>query len=99
LRDGGMLVAKIRGDVDDRERMDQSAEKTLRWSAGASGEDLARAVAGMDRDELGVMLKSMECTFRLDFTEEFLRSASLERLRHIVLSAALHLREDSTRRA
>jgi len=46
----------------------------------------------MDRDQLIGMLRKMECTFRLDFTEEFLHSVNLERLRHIVLSAGLHVR-------
>ena len=59
---------------------------------GAFGEELASAVAGMDRDQLIGMLRKMECTFRLDFTEEFLHSVNLERLRHIVLSAGLHVR-------
>lgn len=62
----------------------------------AFGEELARAVAATDRDGLIRMLKRMECTFRLDFTEEFLRSVNLERLRHIVLSAGLHVRGGSS---
>jgi hypothetical protein len=69
--------------------------KTLRCRMGASREDLARAVADMDREGLIRMLKKMQCTFRLDFTDEFLRAASIERLRHIVLSASLHLRARS----
>ena len=55
-------------------------------------EELAKVVAEMDRDALIVMLNRMRCTFSLDFTEEFLRSVSLEKLRHIVLSAGLHSR-------
>ncbi len=58
-------------------------------------EDLARIVAEMDRDGLIDMLNRMECTFRIDFTEEFLRTVSLEKLRHIVLSASLHLLKSS----
>ena len=99
MRDGGVLEAKVSRSVDDMERMDESEAKAARPSRGASGEDLARAVASMGRDELVGMLKGMECTFRLDFTEDFLRSVGLERLRHIVLSASLHPREDSARRA
>jgi hypothetical protein len=53
-------------------------------------EDLARMVAESDRESLIEMLSRMECTFRIDFTEDFLRSVTLEKLRHIVLSAALH---------
>jgi hypothetical protein len=55
-------------------------------------EELAKVVAEMGRDALIVMLDRMRCTFPLDFTEEFLRSVSLEKLRHIVLSAGLHSR-------
>ena len=54
-------------------------------------EDLAKAVAEMDREGLIGLLKRMPCTFKLDFTEECLRSMSLDKLRHIVLSASLHL--------
>jgi hypothetical protein len=32
----------------------------------------------------------MRCPFNLDFTDEFLDSVSVERLRHIVLGACLH---------
>jgi hypothetical protein len=59
-------------------------------------EELAKAVAEMDRDDLIAMLGRMRCVFPLDFTEEFLRSVSLEKLRHIVLSAGLHSRRGSS---
>ena len=61
----------------------------------ACREDLAREVAEMDREGLIGMLDRMECTFRMDFTKDFLRSVSLEKLRHIVLSASLHLLKSS----
>jgi hypothetical protein len=54
-------------------------------------EDLARVVAEMDREGLIGMLKRMPCTFKLDFTDECLRAMSLDKLRHIVLSASLHV--------
>jgi hypothetical protein len=54
-------------------------------------EDLARVVAEMDREGLIDLLKRIPCTFKLDFTEDCLRSMSLDKLRHIVLSASLHL--------
>lgn len=53
-------------------------------------EELARSVAEMGRDKLIASLRRMRCRFQLDFTDDFLRSASLERLRHIVLAASLH---------
>jgi hypothetical protein len=59
----------------------------------ASCEDLAVTVAHLDRDSLVLMLQRMECTFPMDFTDEFLRTVNVERLRHIVLSASLHTRK------
>jgi len=56
-------------------------------------EDLATVVAEMDRDGLIGMLREMKCTFRMDFPDEFLKQISLDKLRHIVLSASLHVRE------
>ncbi|MFP3937598.1 MAG: hypothetical protein ACLFVW_04590 [Phycisphaerae bacterium] len=53
-------------------------------------EKLARELAEMGRDELTAILRRMHCEFDLDFTDEFLGSLSLERLRHIVLAAMLH---------
>jgi hypothetical protein len=44
----------------------------------------------MDREELILLLQGMRCTFPLDFTEEYLQSVSVERLRHIVLAVSVH---------
>jgi hypothetical protein len=35
-------------------------------------------------------LHRLRCRFQLDFTDDFLESVSLERLRHIALAASLH---------
>jgi hypothetical protein len=53
---------------------------------------LPAKVADMDRPQLIETLRSLHCDFCLDFTDDFLQSASMERLRHIVLAAALHTR-------
>jgi hypothetical protein len=53
---------------------------------------LATRLAAMSRAELVRILRGMHCTFQLDFTDEFLRTVSLERLRHIILAASLHER-------
>ncbi len=53
---------------------------------------LPAKVADMDRPHLIEILRSLRCDFRLDFTDDFLQSASMERLRHIVLAAVLHAR-------
>ena len=52
-------------------------------------QDIADRVASLSRAELVVMLKSKRCGFRMDFTDEYLRSISLTRLRHIVIAASL----------
>lgn len=53
-------------------------------------EQLVNKLSVMDRPGLIGELHKMECDFRMDFTEEFLNSVSIERLRHIVLAASLH---------
>ena len=53
-------------------------------------EKLAGAVPRMGRAELIRILGEMRCGFKLDFTDGFLKSVSLDRLRHIILAAALH---------
>ena len=52
-------------------------------------EEEIQQIARMDRTSLIKRLRSMECDFALDFTDEFLRGVSLGRLRHIVTAAAL----------
>jgi len=49
----------------------------------------------MSRADLIAALRGLRCTFKLDFTQEYLHSASLDRLRHIYLAASLHT-EDVT---
>ena len=56
-------------------------------------EKLTLEVAAMGRRELVAMLRELQCSFELDFTDEYLQSVSLERLQHLVLVAALHSTE------
>ena len=49
--------------------------------------ELSERMAGMDRPALIRLLRSIRCKFELDFTDEFLNSISLGRLRHIILAA------------
>jgi len=53
-------------------------------------EKLAGRIAKMNRQQVIALLRSFECSFKLDFTDEFLEAISMERLRHIILGAALH---------
>ena len=43
-------------------------------------------VAAMGRQDLIDTILAMECSFPVDFTEEYLRGLSIERLRHIWLA-------------
>jgi len=47
---------------------------------------LSHEIVGLDRDALIRRLREMPCKFHLDFTDEFLESISLGRLRHIILA-------------
>ena len=44
----------------------------------ASREQWVQQIATMDRDALMRLLDQMDCGFKLDFTEEFLRQMSVE---------------------
>jgi hypothetical protein len=58
---------------------------------------LIEKINDMDRPGLMQMLRGMRCDFKIDFTQEFLESVSVERLRHIVLAASLHDRSCTQR--
>jgi len=51
---------------------------------------MARKIATMRRAGLVRLLRSMDCGFRIDFSDEYLKSMSIDRLRHVVLAASLH---------
>jgi hypothetical protein len=58
-------------------------------------EEMAQEIATMDRRQLMGLLKEMACPFKMDFSDEYLDSVTLERLRHIALAAALHCQKRS----
>ncbi len=60
-----------------------------------TADQMACELAQMDRESLIDTLRGMECTFKLDFSDKFLESVSIERLRHIALGASLHTNQDS----
>ncbi len=60
-----------------------------------TADQMASELAQMDRKSLIEILQDMKCTFELDFTDEFLNSVSIERLRHIALGASLHINQES----
>jgi hypothetical protein len=53
-------------------------------------EQLVVEIATMNRGDLANILKKLNCHFEMDFTDEYLESLSLERLRHVALAAILH---------
>lgn len=55
----------------------------------------ADQVRQMDRGELVKVLRRVQCGFKMDFTDEFLATLSMDRLRHIVLAAILQARRVS----
>jgi hypothetical protein len=57
---------------------------------GQQVELLVNEIQAMDRDGLIRLLRNMQCDFAVDFTDDFLNSISVERLRHIALAASLH---------
>ena len=58
--------------------------------AASPDERTLKTVATMDRQSLVHMIRHLNCTFTLDFSDEFLKGVSLERLRHIALAAMLN---------
>lgn len=60
-----------------------------------TADQMASELAQMDRKSLIEILQDMKCTFELDFTDKFLNSVSIERLRHIALGASLHINQES----
>gem|GEM_PF-244040 len=57
--------------------------------ARESLEQTATSIAALDRDELQRRIKNFRGRFRLDFTEDYLNSLSVDRLRHILLAALI----------
>jgi len=53
-------------------------------------EQTATSIASLGKDELKRRIKNYKGRFRLDFTENYLNSLSVERLRHILLAALIN---------
>jgi len=50
-------------------------------------ERLAIAIASLGRNEVEHKIKNFKGTFKFDFTDEYLSSLTLDRLKHILLAA------------
>jgi len=50
-------------------------------------EQTATSIASLDKEELTRRIRNFRGRFKLDFTENYLNSLSVDRLRHILLAA------------
>jgi hypothetical protein len=48
---------------------------------------LAVTISSLDRVEVEEKIKNFEGSFKLDFTEEYLKNLTVDRLRHILFAA------------
>jgi hypothetical protein len=60
-----------------------------------SFEQFATSIARMDKAELKQQIKTFPGRFRLDFTEDYLNTAPVDRLRHILLAAMINANSGS----
>ena len=67
---------------------------TAVYSAGQF-EKLATSLATLGRDELKKRIRNFRGRFRLDFSDDYLDSISLDRLRHILLAALINAKARS----
>jgi hypothetical protein len=59
-------------------------------------ERLAVTISSLDRSEVENKIKDFQGSFKLDFTEEYLKNLTVDRLRHILFAAmSANLRKQS----
>jgi hypothetical protein len=58
-------------------------------SSKRSLEEVAVAINSLDRDAIKRRIKNFKGRFKLDFTDKYLDTLSIDRLRHILLAAFL----------
>ncbi len=56
-------------------------------------EVLASSIVTMDRAELVRVLRGLDCSFEMDFSDEALDAMDLGHLQHIVLAAAIRAKD------
>ena len=54
-------------------------------------DEIVTKIGNMNRHGLVQTLRTMQCPFSMDFTDEYLNKMSMEHLQHIVLAASLHI--------
>ena len=55
-----------------------------------SDRDIVSTIASMKRSQLITLLRRMRCGFDIDFSDEYINSMNIDRLRHIALAASMH---------
>jgi hypothetical protein len=53
-------------------------------------EQTSTSIASLGREDLKKQIKNFRGRFRLDFTDDYLNSISIDRLRHILLAAIIN---------
>ena len=53
-------------------------------------------ISHMGRIDLVRFLRGLDCDFDIDFSDEYLDSVSLDRLRHIAVAASIHSHTTAT---
>ncbi|MCP4374764.1 MAG: hypothetical protein GY794_01085 [bacterium] len=53
-------------------------------------QDIVSTIASMKRPQLATLLRRMRCGFEIDFSDKYINSMSLDRLRHVALAASMH---------
>ena len=52
--------------------------------------DIISTIISMRRPQLVALLRRMRCGFDIDFSDDYINSMTLDRLRHVALAASLH---------
>ena len=52
--------------------------------------DIVSTIASMKRSQLVSLLRRMRCGFDIDFSDDYINSMNIDRLRHIALAASMH---------
>ena len=55
-------------------------------------EQVVRSIARMNRAQIQQSLKRFQGRFKMDFTEDYLASVPLDKLRHILFAASMYRR-------
>jgi hypothetical protein len=52
--------------------------------------DIVSTIASMGRPQLVSLLRRMRCGFEIDFSDTYINSMNLDRLRHVALAVSMH---------